>query len=123
MDGSPVARGLEVTPHIAQKTRYSAIDGRTTRHQFYAVSQRKRKLVEQVFGWMKTVDGSPTPRCRGGALIDWVVTIAAAAYNSCAIADFTGAVCLMAGAGGGHSLAGLHCYRSSYGDFQQDSLP
>ena len=43
-------RALEVTPHIAQKIRYSALDGRTTRHPGYQVSQRKRKLVEQVFG-------------------------------------------------------------------------
>ena len=47
-------RALEVTPHIAQKIRHSAIDGRTTRHPGYQVSQRKRKLVEQVFGWLKT---------------------------------------------------------------------
>ena len=74
-------RALEVTPHIAQKARYSAIDSRTTRHPGYAVSQRKRKLVEQVFGWMKTVGGLRKLRHRGGALIDWVVTFAAAAYN------------------------------------------
>lgn len=49
-------RDLGVTPHVAQK-RHSAIDERTTRHAGYAVSQRKRKLVEQVFGWMKTVGG------------------------------------------------------------------
>ena len=47
----------KVTPHVAQKVRWSAIDGRTTRHAGYHVSQRKRKLVEQVFGWMKTVGG------------------------------------------------------------------
>ena len=47
-------RVRDVTPHVAQKVRWSAIDGRTTRHAGYHVSQRKRKLVEQVFGWMKT---------------------------------------------------------------------
>ena len=46
-------RGLTLTPHVAQKARWSAIDGRTTRHAGSHVSQRKRKLVEQVFGWMK----------------------------------------------------------------------
>src|SRR5260370_35655687 len=50
-------RGLHVPPHVAQHTtnRRSAIDGRTTRHEGYAVSQRKRKRVEEVFGWMKTI--------------------------------------------------------------------
>ena len=74
-------RALEATPHIAQKVRYSAIDGRTTRHPGYQVSQRKRTLVEQVFGWLKTVGGLRTLRHRGGALVDWIVTFAAAAYN------------------------------------------
>ena len=74
-------RALEVTPHIAQKIRHSAIDGRTTRHPGYQVSQRKRKLVEQVFGWLKTVGGLRKLRHRGGALVDWIVTFAAAAYN------------------------------------------
>lgn len=48
-------RSLTVTPHVAQKVKGSAIDGRTTRHQGYAVSQKKRKRVEEIFGWMKTV--------------------------------------------------------------------
>ena len=74
-------RALEVTPHIAQKTRYSAIDGRTTCHPGYQVSQRKRKLVEQVFGWLKTVGGLRKLRHRGRVLVDWIVTFAAAAYN------------------------------------------
>jgi len=76
------ARG--VTPHVAQNlTRRggSAINGRTTRHAGYAVSQQKRKLVEQVFGWLKTVGGLRKLRHRGGELVDWVVTFAAAAYN------------------------------------------
>ena len=74
-------RALELTPHIARKTPYSAIDVRTTCHPGYRVSQRKRKLVEQVFGWMKTVGGLRKLRHRGGALVDWNVTFAAAAYN------------------------------------------
>ena len=74
-------RALEVTPHIAQTIRDSALDGRTTRHPGYQVSQRKRKLVEQVFGWLKTVGGVRTLRHRGGTLVDGIVTFAAAAYN------------------------------------------
>jgi hypothetical protein len=73
-------RELEITPHVAQKT-HSAIDGRTTRHAGYAISQQKRKLVEQVFGWMKTVGGLRKLRHRGGELVDWIVTFTAAAYN------------------------------------------
>ena len=74
-------RALGVTPHVAQKVTGSAIDGRTTRHAGYAVSQQKRKLIEQVFGWMKTVGGLRKLRHRGGALVDWIVTFTAAAYN------------------------------------------
>ena len=50
-------RVLAITPHVAQKAVGTAIDGRTTRHAGYAISQQKRKLIEQVFGWMKTVAG------------------------------------------------------------------
>ena len=74
-------RGLTLTPHVAQKARWSAIDGRTTRHAGYHVSQRKRKLVEQVFGWMKTVGGLRKLRHRGVELVDWQLTFAAASYN------------------------------------------
>ena len=74
-------RALGVTPHVAQKIKGAAIDARTTRHAGYAISQRKRKLIEQVFGWMKTVGGLRKLRHRGGARVDWVVTFSAAAYN------------------------------------------
>lgn len=74
-------RELEITPHVAQKASGGAIDGRTTRHAGYAISQQKRKLVEQVFGWMKTVGGLRKLRHRGGELVDWIVTFIAAAYN------------------------------------------
>ena len=74
-------RVQDVTPHVAQKVRGSAIDGRTTRHAGYHVSQRKRKLVKQVFGWMKTVGGLRKLRHRGIALVDWQLTFAATAYN------------------------------------------
>ena len=74
-------RALALTPHLAQKVKGSAIDGRTTRHAGYAISQQKRKLIEQVFGWMKTVGGLRKLRHRGGELVDWIVTFTAAAYN------------------------------------------
>jgi transposase len=76
-------RAMRVTPHVAQHTtgRRSAIDGRTTRHPGYAISQQKRKLVEQGFGWMKTIGGLRKLRHRGGALVTWVFTFTAAAYN------------------------------------------
>jgi IS5 family transposase len=74
-------RALDVTPHVAQRVIGSAIDGRTTRHAGYQVSQRKRKLIEQVFGWMKTVGGLRQLRHRGGERVDWIVTFTAAACN------------------------------------------
>jgi transposase len=76
-------RAMGATPHIAQHTtkRRSAIDARTTRHPGYAVSQQKRKLVEQGFGWMKTIGGLRKLRHRGGPLVDWIFTFTAAAYN------------------------------------------
>jgi transposase len=76
-------RAMHVTPHIAQHTtrRRSAIDARTTRHLGYAISQQKRKLVEQGFGWMKTIGGLRKLRHRGGPLVGWVFTFTAAAYN------------------------------------------
>jgi transposase len=76
-------RTMDATPHVAQHTtgRRSAIDARTTRHAGYALSQRKRKLVEQGFGWMKTIGGLRKLRHRGGPLVDWIFTFTAAAYN------------------------------------------
>jgi transposase len=74
-------RHLGITPHVAAKDKGSRIDGRTTRHPGYAISQRKRKLIEQVFGWMKTIGGLRKLRHRGGERVDWVVTFTAAAYN------------------------------------------
>ena len=74
-------RGLAVPPHVAQKARWSATDGRTTRHAGYHVSQRKRKLVEQVCGWLKTVGGLRKLRHRGIERVDWQLTFAATAYN------------------------------------------
>lgn len=76
-------RKLRVTPHVAQNDnqRRSAIDGRTTRHEGYAVSQRKRKRIEEVFGWMKTVGLQRKTRFRGVERTGWMFTFAAAAYN------------------------------------------
>jgi transposase len=76
-------RQMDVTPHMAQHTtnRRSAIDRRTTRHPGYAVSQRKRKLVEQAFGWIKMVGGLRKLRHRGGRPANWIFTFSAAAYN------------------------------------------
>jgi transposase len=78
------ARNLNATPHVAQNIharRSSAIDGRTTRHEGYAVSQKKRKRVEEIFGWMKTVGGMRKLRHRGLHVVGWMFTFAAAAYN------------------------------------------
>jgi transposase len=72
-----------VTPHVAQNDvrRRSAVDGRTTRHVGYAWSQRRRKLVEEVFGWMKTVGGGRKLRYIGLDRNRWWFTVTAAAYN------------------------------------------
>jgi transposase len=74
-------RHMGITPHVAQKTSQSAIDGRTTGQASYAVSQQHRKRVEEVFGWLKTVGGLRKLRHRGGPLVEWIFTFAAAAYN------------------------------------------
>ena len=76
-------RQMNVTPHVAQNTngRRSAIDGRTTRHEGYGLSQKKRKRIEEVFGWMKTVAGMRKVRHRGLEKVAWMFTFAAAAYN------------------------------------------
>ena len=77
-------RQMNVTPHIAQNENRrggSAIDRRTTRHAGYAVSQRKRKRIEEVFGWLKTVALLRKTRHRGIFKVGWVFTFAAAAYN------------------------------------------
>ena len=76
-------RSMNVTPHVAQNTsgRSSAIDGRTTRHGGYAVSQRVRKRIEEAFGWIKTVAGQEKTSCRGRDRVAWAFTFAATAYN------------------------------------------
>ena len=77
-------RGMNVTPHVAQnrnRSGGSAIDGRTTRHAGDKVSQPKRKRVEEVFGWLKTVGMLRKTRHRGVFKVGWVFTFAATAYN------------------------------------------
>ena len=73
-------RELTVTPHVAQKES-SAIDGRTTRHAGYEISQWKRKAIEQVFGWMKTVGGLRKTRHRGTDRVGWMFTFTLTAYD------------------------------------------
>jgi len=80
------------TPHVAQNQharRRSAIDGRTTRHAGYQISQQKRKRVEEIFGWLKTIGGMRKQRHRGLPKVDWMFTFAAAAYNLVRIRNLT----------------------------------
>jgi transposase len=77
-------RNLKVTPHVAQNTKRSggsAIDERTTRHAGYGISQKKRKRIEESFGWLKTIALMRKVRHRGIHKVGWVFTFAAAAYN------------------------------------------
>jgi IS5 family transposase len=77
-------RGMNVTPHVTQNDKRpggSATDGRTTRHPGYQVSQRKRKRIEEVFGWIKTVGMLRKTRHRGLETVRWVFVFTATAYN------------------------------------------
>jgi len=77
-------RNLRMTPHVAQnlgRRGGSAIDGRTTRHTGYALSQKKRKRIEECFGWLKTIALLRKLRHRGTWKVDWIFTFACAAYN------------------------------------------
>jgi len=77
-------RDMNVTPHVAQNEKRrggSAIDRRTTRHSGYQISQQKRKRIEEVFGWLKTVGMLRKTRHRGVFKVGWVFTFAATAYN------------------------------------------
>ena len=78
------ARALEVTPHVTQNItayRGSNIDGRTTRHDGYRVSQVIRKRIEEANGWIKEVGGMAQTRFRGLPRVGWMFTLKAAAYN------------------------------------------
>ncbi len=72
-----------ITPHVAQNNghRRSSIDGRTTRHPGYAISQRKRKRIEETFGWVKVSGGVRKVKVRGLARVDAVFRLAMAAFN------------------------------------------
>lgn len=77
-------RHMRVTPHVAQNDSRrggSAIDQRTTRHAGYGISQRKRKRIEECFGWLKTIALLRKVRHRGVAKVDWIFAFACAAYN------------------------------------------
>ena len=76
-------RALGVTPHVAQNQTNSraAIDGRTTRHPGYALSQCIRKRIEEPFGWIKAAGGFRQAKHRGRERVGWMFTIRAAAYN------------------------------------------
>jgi Transposase DDE domain len=76
-------RSMNATPHVAQNTkgRSSAIDGRTTRHACYALSQRIRKRIEEAFGWIKMIAGQERSKLRGLERVGWALTFASAAYN------------------------------------------
>jgi transposase len=87
-----VLGGLNVTPHVAQNTERrggSAIDGRTTRHAGYQVSQKKRKLIEEVFGWLKTVGPMRRPHFRGLKRMTWWFQFSTAIYNLVRIRNLT----------------------------------
>jgi transposase len=88
-------RRLKVTPHVTQHTtnRTSAIDERTTRHKGYAISQRKRKRVEEIFGWLKTVGLMRKTRHRGTDRVGWMFKFGLAVYNLVRINNLVGAPC------------------------------
>ncbi len=92
-------RQMEVTPHVAQNQKRpggSALDRRTTRHAGYAISQRRRKIVEEFFGWLKTVAGQRKTKYRGIFRVGWAFTLAAAAYNLVRMRALTAAPVLAA---------------------------
>jgi len=74
-------RNLNITPHIAKKKNGKSVDGRTTRHEAYEISQRKRKRVEEIFGWAKTVGLIRKAMLRGRANIEWLFTMSIAVFN------------------------------------------
>ena len=87
-------RKLEVTPHVAQNNtnRSSAIDERTTRHAGYSISQRKRKLVEEIFGWLKSIGLMRKTRHKGLERGGWMFTFTNAIYNLIRIKNIVGQV-------------------------------
>ena len=86
---------LKITPHVAQNdtNRSSAIDKRTTHHIGYAISQRKRKLVEEIFGWLKTIGLMRKTRHKGIRRGGWMFTFTSAIYNLIRIKNIMGQTC------------------------------
>ncbi len=86
-------RDQGVTPHVAQNVsgRSSAVDGRTTRHVSYQLSQRFRKAVEHPFGWLKQVAGIRQVKVRGLRKVDWVFTLGMAAFDLLRMGRLVGA--------------------------------
>jgi hypothetical protein len=77
-------RQMNVTPHVAQndgRRGGSAVDARTTRHASYAMSQKKRKRIEECFGWLKDIALLRKLKHRGLFKVGWIFTFAAAVYN------------------------------------------
>jgi transposase len=88
-------RHLGVVPHVAQnlgRSGGSAIDQRTTRHPGYALSQKKRKRIEECFGWLKTIALMRKLRHRGVCKVDWIFTFGCAAYNLVRMRNLVAAV-------------------------------
>jgi Transposase DDE domain len=88
-------RDFNVTPHVAQNSshRRSAIDGRTTRHAGYGISQQKRKQVEEPFGWGKSIGGLARPMLRGLKKLDFKFTLTMAAYDLIKLPKLLGMTC------------------------------
>lgn len=84
------ARELKVTPHVAQKRKGSAIDGRTTRHPGYAASQKIRKRIEEGFGWLKTVGGLRKTKLIGRAKLSAQLLLGFSVYNLIRLGSLSG---------------------------------
>jgi transposase len=83
-------RAMNVTPHVAQKTNCtSSVDARTTRHEGYDLSQLKRKRIEEIFGWLKSVGLLRKLKLRGLVKTGWIFMFATAAYNLVRIRNLT----------------------------------
>jgi transposase len=86
-------RAMNVAPHVARKRSRGAVDGRTTRHASYKISQAKRYWVEKPFGWMKTVGGMRKVKLRGRENLSWLFTFTAAAFNLWRLPKLQAQVC------------------------------
>lgn len=84
-------RDLGIAPHVACKSnrQIDGLDGRTTRHESYAISQRKRKRIEEIFGWLKTVGNIRKVKVKGTRLVEETTRMAVVAYNFIRIGNLT----------------------------------